>query len=112
MRRISAVLLEILVHSPTRSEFTCIVISACDRNQLAYCSPHNFAQESLIDKIKVPFWSAINVLSGGVLISVSIKCGEWVVYPERVAYTCIICQICHDVCGFDVMAAKPYRFVP
>ena len=44
---------------------------------------HNFAQESPIEKIKVPFRSAINVFSGGVLISVSTKCGEWVVYTER-----------------------------
>jgi len=73
--------------SPTRSEFTRIISTACDRNQVAYCShskAHNFAQESPIEKIKVPFWSAINVFSGGVLISVSTKCGKWVVYGERV----------------------------
>jgi len=45
----------------------------------------NFAQESRIEKIKVPFSSAINVLSDSVLISVSTKCGEWVVYLERVS---------------------------
>jgi len=28
----------------------------------------------------------MNVLSDGVLISVSTKCGEWVVYPEKVTY--------------------------
>ena len=75
--------------SPTRLEFTRIISTACDRNQLAYCShsnAHNFAQESPIEKIKVPFWSAINELSDGVLISVSTKCSEWLVYPERVTY--------------------------
>ena len=44
--------------SPTRSEFTCVISTARDRDQLAYC-PHskanNFAQGSPIEKIKVPF---------------------------------------------------------
>ena len=99
MRRTSAVQREILVRilsgycsfayrtgSPTRSEFTRI---RSDWNQLTYClhsKAHNFAQESPIEKIKIPFRSPINVLSDGVLISVSTKCGEWVVYPERVTY--------------------------
>ena len=46
-----------------------MISTVCDRNQLAYCShskAHNFAQESPIEKIKAP-----NVLSDGVLISVS-----------------------------------------
>ena len=75
--------------SPMCSEFTHIISTECDRNQVLYCShskAHNFAKESSIEKIKVPFWSAINVFSDGVLISVSTKCGEWVVYPERVTY--------------------------
>ena len=37
-------------------------------------------------KKKVPFSSAINVLFDGVLISVSTKCGKWVVYTERVTF--------------------------
>ena len=68
----------------------CIISIACDWNQVAYCShskAHIFAQESPIEKIKVPFWSAISVFSDGVLISVSTKCDEWVVYPERVTIT-------------------------
>jgi len=100
MRRTSAVWRDILVcmlsgyclmayrtGSATHSELMCIISSTCNRDQLAYCSnskAHNFAQESPIEKIKVPFWSAINVLSGGVLMSVSTKCGEWVVYAEPV----------------------------
>ena len=97
MRRTSAVKHEVLVRilsgycstvyrtrSPTRSEFTCIISTAFDRNQLADCShskAHNFAQESLIEKLKAPLWSAINVLSDGVLISVSTKYREWLVFP-------------------------------
>ena len=75
--------------SLTSSEFTCILSTACDRNQLAYCShskARNFAQESPIEKIKVPFWSAINLLSDSVLMSVSTKCGKWVLYSERVTF--------------------------
>jgi len=75
--------------SPVHSEFMCIISTACDRNQVAYCShskAHNFAQESPIEKIKVPFSSAINALFNGVLISVSTKCSEWVVYTEGVTY--------------------------
>ena len=76
--------------SPTRSEFTCIILStSCDRDQLAYCShskAHNFAQESPIEKIKVPFWSAINLLSGGVLISVLLYCGVSPIYADLVTY--------------------------
>ena len=70
-----------LTGRPTCSEFTHIISNACDRNQVVYCShskAHNLAQESPIEKIKVPFWSAINVFSDVVLISVSTKCGEWV----------------------------------
>jgi len=72
-----------------RSEFTLIIITACDRDQLAYCSyskTHNFAQESPIEKIKAPFRSAINLLSGGVLISVSLICGVSPIYAEPVTY--------------------------
>jgi len=75
--------------SSTRSEFTLIISTACNWNQVAYCShskAHNLAQESPIEKIKVPFWSAINVFSDGVLISVSTKCGNWVVYGETATY--------------------------
>ena len=57
----------------------------CNRDQLAYCShskAHNFAQESPIENIKVPLWSAINLLSGGVLISVSLHCGISPIYAE------------------------------
>jgi len=32
------------------------------------------------------------VLSGYVLISVSTKCGEWVVYPERVTYSDLLME--------------------
>ena len=53
----------------------------------SHSKAHNFAQESLIEKIKVPFWSAINVFSGGILISVSTKCGKWLVYAETVTYS-------------------------
>ena len=79
--------------SPTHSEFTRIISTACDRNQVAYCShskTHNFAQESRIEKIKVPLWSAINVFSGDVLISVSTKCGKWLVYGETVTYAFLL----------------------
>ena len=75
--------------SPTHSEFMRIRSTACDRNQVAYCShskAHNFAQESPIEKIKVPFWSAINVFSDGILILASTKCGKWVVYGKTVTY--------------------------
>ena len=73
--------------SPMRSEFTRVISTACDRDQLAYCShskAHNFAQESSIEKIKAPFWSAINLLSGGILISVSLTCGVSPIYAEPV----------------------------
>ena len=68
MRRTSAVSREILVRklsgycsiayrtgSPTRSEFMCIISTACDWNQLAYClhsKAHYLAQESPIQKNK------------------------------------------------------------
>ena len=74
-----------LTGSPVHLQFTCIISTVCDQNQVVYCShlkAHNFAQESPIDKIKVPFSSAINALFDGVLISISTKCGEWVVYTE------------------------------
>ena len=44
--------------SPTRSEFTRVISTACDRDQLVYRShskAHNFAQGSPIEKIKVLF---------------------------------------------------------
>jgi len=66
-----------------------ILKTACNQNQLMYCShskAHYFAQENLIDKIKVPFLSAMKVLSDCLIISVSTKCGEWVVYSERVTF--------------------------
>jgi len=78
--------------SPTRSELTHVISTACDRDQLAYCShskAHNLAQGSPIENIKVPFWSAINLLSGSVLISVSLHCGISPIYAEPVTYTCI-----------------------
>ena len=71
------------MHYCTCSETWCMgtIEIACDRNQLAYCShskAHNFAQESSIEKIKAPLWSAINALSDGVLISVSTNAaGGW-----------------------------------
>jgi len=63
--------------------------TACNQNQLMYCShskAHYFAQEILIDKIKVPFLSAMKVLSDCLIISVSTICGESVVYSERVTF--------------------------
>ena len=45
---------------------------------------HIVCIQKLIEKIKVPFWSAIKMLSDGVIISVSTKCSEWMVYPEPV----------------------------
>ena len=114
-RRTSAVWREILVRilsgycssayqtgSPTCSEFTRIISTACDWNQVAYCSHSkacNFAQESPIEKIKVPFWSAINVFSDGVLIPVSTKCSKWMVYPERVTFV-ILFSSCFNQIGF------------
>ena len=69
--------------SPTRLEFMRVISTAYDRNDLAYrerSSAHNFARVRPIGKIKLPLWSAINVLSDGIIISVLTKCGEWVVY--------------------------------
>ena len=48
------------------------------------------------DKIKVPFLSAMNVLSDCLIISVSTKCGEWVVYSERVTF--------FDISGWALVA--------
>ena len=69
--------------SPTRLEFMCVISTAYDQNDLAYrerSSAHNLARVSPIENIKLPLWSAINVLSDGIIISVLTKCGEWVVY--------------------------------
>ena len=101
--------------SPTRSEFTRIISTGCDRNQAVYWShskAHNFAQESLIEKIKVSFWSAINVFSDGVLISVSTKCGEWVVYPERVTYVQVCVWVEKNSNYFSIYTESNSCFLP